>query len=193
MTKLLLIALLMVSLLLTACGGGDSTTGTNTSDYLIVAGNTKGFEMKSNGKVLSGGTGCISARIYDSNANSLALSNKVVDLTPGTYTAVFTSRSSTSPNSIGALYTTESTFQVPAVIYNNLYSITAGTTQLYKLTISQTTSFAMSRTQTASSLYDENLNYITTSDTFTLNTGTYYLLAYSINCGVAGSFNMAEL
>ncbi len=186
------VSMLIGALLIIGCG--DSNESSNDisraeADSLMIPvdGNTvRNFSFLNENILFT--RGCVTANLYDSSDSLLYRADDGIALaSEGNYTYIANKYFNNSYTAYSIVYATSMNITPENLISGNTYSYPAGTNDLKKLVISEATTLSATASSSAHiKVYDSNLNFVNdlyvTSQSITLNVGTYYLLLTNGSC-----------
>ncbi len=181
-----IIASSILVLLLIGCGGsGSSDSGSDSNSLQFTTGETKDFELKSPSRVLIR-SACSTPTLYDEYGDSIA-NNFIIDeyLDEGRYSIQSVELYTKRTRSKGVYFHTSSSIQPDTLSFGSTYTVPERETQIYKFSLSETTTLNSDGTWMNTSIYNSTLDHESDFNFGaqpTLSAGTYYLIAYPRRC-----------
>lgn len=191
------------------CGSESNDSNGNPSNpqYQFSSGSTVKFTLNNDENIIIG-KGCTYADVYDSDNNKIGSTNAWESnsipspLSSGNYTAYFSELFGKHVGSKGILYFKTSGFSIGTLTLNSTVNVPDRTANIYKLTLTETSSFIINTESSVIEVYDSNLNNlgstspwasVTLSDPLTLSAGEYYFTSTPYTCKHGGLFNVTKI
>lgn len=186
-----LVLALLLSMGLNGCGSEEGD-GEGEPDYRTHLHTSYTINLKQDEGIIAG-YGCTGATVRDLYGNIIGTSNPWISgpnipnpLNSGEYKVEF-SELFTHGDSKGILYYLSSGMSVPTLQLNTQIYLPVRTGDIYKLNVSEISSYTRSTSKVSISLFDSSLNRISLTNPITLNPGTYYLVASPSYCTDTGN------
>ena len=188
-------------------GSNDSNEKPGSPQYQFSSGSTVKFTLDNDENIIIG-EGCTYADVYDSDNNEIgstnawALNHIPSPLNKGSYTASFSELFGGHTGSKGILYFKTSGFGIGVLPLNKVIKVADRTANIYKLTLTEASSFVINTANTTIEVYDSNLHHLGSTsvwanvilpDPLTLTTGEYYFTSSPSYCTHGGSFNITQI